>query len=250
MSDDPQSITVGEFFAHPALPTVPVKPATILMKYPTRGRPAIFLTRLKEWLAGAARPEYIIPVITCDLDDATMTDAIIQQAKALHPRIRIFRGTSRTKVEAINANIGDVDEPWDIVIVVSDDMVLREKNWDELVREKMGKYFPSLEGALWFHDGTKQRQICTLPIMGRAYYEQFGYIYLPEYCSFFCDNEWTAVGLRRGKLIFIDEVIASHEHPAWNGGMRPDTIYKRNNKYWSQDSVLYNERLLKGFPNP
>ena len=43
-------------------------------------------------------------------------------------------------------------------------------------------------------------------------------------------------------------MIATHEHPAWGGGMKPDATYQRNNRYWVQDSKTYEQRKAAGFP--
>ncbi len=74
------------------------------------------------------------------------------------------------------------------------------------------------------------------------------YIYHPDYSSFFCDDEQTAVGLSLNKLVFINECICTHEHPSWGGGMKVDALYQRNNKYWNQDKATYERRKAAGFP--
>lgn len=74
------------------------------------------------------------------------------------------------------------------------------------------------------------------------------YLYHPSYASFFCDNEQTSVGMALGKLVFIKDQIASHQHPCWGGGMKPDDLYRRNNKYWASDQANYNRRKAAGFP--
>jgi hypothetical protein len=63
-----------------------------------------------------------------------------------------------------------------------------------------------------------------------------------------CDNEATDVARSRGRIVFIEQPIATHENPCWNGGMKRDTIYVRNNKFWRQDELNYAKRKEKGFP--
>ena len=75
----------------------------------------------------AARPDLIGVVVSCDVDDATMTGHDIQQQ--LFSVIRrfawnaLYYGGSTTKIEACNADVGKVDYPWDIIVLVSDDMI-------------------------------------------------------------------------------------------------------------------------------
>lgn len=221
----------------------------ILIKYPTRGRPQAFLSRLKEWVSLASNPDKLSFLVSYDSDDATMTPDVMADAERMHPSIICVRGNSKSKIEACNADIAEYEADWDIILLASDDMFCRRKGWDEMVRLHMKENFPDLDGCLWFHDGTKQRVICTLSVVGRLYYQRFGCLYEKSYLSFFCDNEFTEVAQSLGRIVFIEHPIATHEHPAWNGGMKRDETYVRNNKHWAQDEKNYFNRKSLGFPS-
>lgn len=221
----------------------------ILIKYPTRGRPKQFLKTLREWIEAAEDQGNLAVLVSYDEDDSTMSQSVIDAASVFHPNITFRRGKSKTKIEACNDGASDFEWPWGVVVLVSDDMFVRRKGWDELVRRKMREHFPETDGCLWFHDGTKQRAICTLTVMGRRYYQMHGrYLYHPSYCSFFCDNEFTEFATASGRMVKLDEIIATHEHPSWNGGMKRDKTYERNNPYWAQDEANYHRRKALGFP--
>ncbi len=219
----------------------------ILAKFPTRSRPHRFLETLKGWIESATNPQDVTFVISYDHDDESMTPPILAGTQGQACEVRLYKGASKTKIEAVNADIDRVIG-WDILLVISDDMFCRRKGWDELVVKKMNEHFPDTDGALWFHDGTKQRAICTLSCMGWKFYKRFNYVYHPSYASFFPDNEYTDVARGLDKLVFIEQPLATHEHPAWNGGMKPDELYQRNNKYWVADSKNYERRKAAGFP--
>src|SRR5574343_720261 len=219
----------------------------ILCKYPTRGRPQHFLSRLREWSEQALHPDRIAFLVSYDADDATMTPDVIEQAERVHPSVVCVRGNSKTKIEACNADLADYKADWDVVLLISDDMVCRRQGWDDMIVKRMELFFPDTDGALWFWDGS-QKAINTLECVGRKRWASFGYLYHPSYASFFCDNEQTEIGVRDKKLIFVDEPICTHEHPAWGGGMRPDETYKRNNRYWKKDQATFNRRKSEGFP--
>jgi hypothetical protein len=218
----------------------------ILAKFPTRGRPQRFLQTLHGWIEAATNPRDITFLVSYDHDDDTMTPPILAATQGQACEVRLFRGASKSKIEAINANVGEI-LGWDILLVISDDFFCRRKGWDDFVRQKMTQHFPDTDGSLWIYDGS-QKKINTLPCLGWKYYQRIGFIYNPEYKSFFCDNEQTEIGMRDGKLAFIDEMIATHEHPAWGGGMKIDELYQRNNKYWPQDHRTYERRKAAGFP--
>ncbi len=219
----------------------------ILLKFPTRSRPQFFLTRLREWIAAAVKPELVSVLVSYDADDVTMAPDIIAQAEAVHPAVVCVKGNSKTKIEACNSDLSEYAGDWDVCLLISDDTFCRVRGWDERIRENMQKYFPDTDGALWFYDGS-QRRINTLECVGRKYYLRRNYLYHPSFASFFCDNESTAVGLALKRLVFIETPISSHEHPSWAGGMKRDALYARNNRYWKQDEANYERRKAAGFP--
>lgn len=220
----------------------------ILLKYPTRGRPHQFLSTLKGWLSMAADPSRLSVLVSYDEDDETMTPEIVAQAMKMHSSLVAYKGQSKTKIQACNADMDKAGE-WDIVLLVSDDMFCRRAGWDAVVVKAMHQHFPDTDGYLWFHDGSRQREISTLVCMGRKYYQRFGFIYNEAYASFFCDNELTEIAQGLKKIQFIEQPLCTHEHPAWGGGMKKDDTYMRNNKFWLADQATYRRRKQQGFPS-
>lgn len=219
----------------------------IIIKFPTRGRPRQFLTTLKGWLDYAADPANLAILVSYDTDDATMTPEVIAEAEKLHPALIAVGGVSESKIAACNRDLPEYQGNWDVILLVSDDFWCVRKGWDDMIRQHMRDKFPDTDGALWIWDGA-QKAINTLECVGRKRYEHFGYLYNPEYRSFFSDNEQTEIGLRDGKLSFIPNSIAHHQHPSWLGGMKRDATYNRNNGSWKQDEATYHRRKAAGFP--
>lgn len=217
----------------------------ILVKYPTRSRPELFLKTLKEYIdneSGQHRIEYLISV---DSDDISMTNEVLMKAQSLCDRIRIVVDKSKNKIEACNADIHYCNV-WDIVILISDDMHVQIHGWDARIIRDMQKHYPDTNGCLWYYDGS-QKSICTLSILGRKYYDRFGYIYHPSYKSFFCDNEFTEVATNNHAIKFINGTIIKHQHPAWGQGVPMDDLYKKNDRYWALDQENYKVRKENGF---
>lgn len=218
----------------------------ILIKYPTRSRPQLFLKTLSEYVAKASDNRNNQYLISCDEDDRTMTDAIIKQAEQIHSKVIVFRGPGSNKIEACNRDIERVAE-WDICLLISDDMKVIEDGWDRIIRDKFEESFPDTDGCLWFFDGF-QAELCTLSCVGRKYYDQFKYLYHPSYKSFFCDNEFTDIAMREGKMKFIHRPLVLHQHPSWGKGVAYDDLYYRNDRYWTDDQLNYSRRKAQGFP--
>ena len=101
------------------------------------------------------------------------------------------------------------------------------KGYDTIIKNNMSKLYPDTDGVLWFNDGYQGNKLNTLCILGKKYYDRFGYIYNPEYISVWSDNEFMDVGNILGKQTYFDEVIIQHQHPDWGFGER-DMVHTNN----------------------
>jgi len=157
-------------------------------------------------------------------------------------------GRHVSKVDAINSGMDRwlAEWDWDVLILVSDDMLPQVKGYDDIIAKDMQKHFPDMDGALHYDDGLYGKDKCiTLSIMGRRMFEHFGYIYHPAYKSFFCDNEFTESVYALEKCVFVPKVIIRHD---WRGHHRPDSLYRRNSMMGRDDEETYNTRRAAGFP--
>ena len=207
----------------------------LLVRMPTRSRPKRALEALAAYRSMAGAPIAIEVVL--DEDDESMLAAdVLQRLNALGCTITIGRHGS--KVAACNG--GRVRE-WDVLMLASDDMVPIADGYAARVLRAVEEHFPYLDGAVYFDDGFQGSHICTLPIMGRRLYEQFGYVYAPAYKSLFCDTEQTAVLTAMGRLAYVDEKIIEHRHHVW-GKSDKDALYERNDALWGADQAVFEER--------
>lgn len=225
----------------------------ILVKMPSRSRPEKLISNIQEYYEKATNKTSIGFLVSIDEDDETQQVVLDWYGKnKIGVLLKI--GKSESKIHACNRDIEQVTEfglDWDIVVLASDDMRVQVHGWDEIIRQNMAKHFQDTDGCLWFNDGAKhsagaKQVICTLSIIGRKYYDQYGYIYYPGYKSFFCDNEFTEVAAAQKKITYIDQVIIRHEHPHWGYG-KQDDLYKENQKYWKHDQELYHSRKQSAF---
>lgn len=217
----------------------------ILVKYPTKSRPDLFLKTLSEYIQRAVNNHAIQYLVSIDEDDVSMTEEVIEKAKALHQNVVVYKGQSKNKIQACNADI-EKAKHWDICLLISDDMQVGAYAWDDRIRKDMNQFFPDTDGCLWYHDGA-QKHICTLSCVGRNYFGRFGYLYHPSYKSFFCDNEFTDIALKLGKMRFFQTCLIRHQHPAWVGHVQEDALYKNNNQYWAADEANYKKRMAVSF---
>jgi hypothetical protein len=217
----------------------------ILLKCPTRSRPARVLKTLGTYVRLAARPDLLGVAVSCDVDDPTMADtAELQKVLAPCAWSRVFYGHNTSKIQACNANMSEVDWDWDIVVLVSDDMVPQARGYDDVIRTQMTNRFPDRNGILWFNDGYQGQNLNTLCIYGRVFYDQRGHIYDPAYKSLFCDTELTdhCRGHLADRCLYIPSCIIRHEHPGTGFSQYMDALYDRNQTYWNEDMYTYIRR--------
>lgn len=216
------------------------------MKFTSRERYDILKKCVQAYFDKANNTKDMLWVFSVDTDDNTFkNEDFIVFLHDLKLNYRVYTGNSLGKIDAINRDINDLNETWDILLNISDDQFPIKQGYDDVIRDNTPD---DLDCSLWFMDG-HQNRINTQEILGRKYYERFGYIYFPEYKSFFCDDEATAVAIQLHKIVKIDECLITHLHPDCADTLHPeyDDLYKKNEKYWKQDSDLFNKRKTENY---
>ena len=209
----------------------------LIIKFPTRGRADKFLNVLNRYIEFMDDKTTKI-IVSCDNDDETMKQGYTME------NVTVVFGDSKTKIEACNADMVGLD--FDIVLLASDDMVPQVRGYDTIIKEAMEDYFPDTDGVLWFNDGYQSRAMNTLCILGKKYYDRFGYIYHPDYISLWCDNEFTVVANTLGRQKYFEQVIIQHQHPAAGFGEN-DKLYNENDKYNDSDMSTFMRRQKNRF---
>lgn len=230
----------------------------ILIKFPTRERPEIFLKVLDQYLDKLDDKENYHVVITADLDDPTMHNERMLDEVLKRKNCTIVYGYSRTKIEAINANM-DIVTDWDICLLASDDMVPRVHGYDNIIRKAFIDDFPDTDGSVWPNDGKVgkgvqdgYKALNTILCIGRKRYDRIKHLYHPSYVSLWCDNEYSDIAKSENKVAYIDDVIIENVSPDWEKGPQGhpyDNLYKKNNRHFYTDKANYEKRKRAGFPN-
>ncbi len=223
----------------------------LLVKFPTRSRPEKFLDVFeKKYCRQLSRRNEVHFLVVYDDDDETMTEEILQRVAACEAygcEITIVGGSSRNKIDAFNRGINDVTEPWDVMMLAQDDVIPQFAGWDDAILMAMEKYFPDTDGSLWFHDGGVGKRLNTQVIVGKKYYDRFGYAYNPAYQGMWCDNEFTDVGGLLARQAYIDWSVVHHVHPSTHGAEITDELYSRDSKFYHIDQPVYLRRKSEDF---
>ena len=219
----------------------------ILVKFPIRQRREKFFKTLQKYIDLSHDRSRLHFLISMDSDDPEMNRTDVRK-RLDKLGCEYYYGQNQTKIQACNADIEKTAFAWDILVLASDDMIPIVPKWDKIIRDKMAEHWPDLSGVLHFYDGHQNDNINTLSIIGRGWYNRFGYVYNPVYKTMWCDTEFTEVSRMLNKEAKFDQVIIEHKHP-YSGSCQMDELYKRNNDD-SADRQMFNKRKSNGFYIP
>ena len=225
----------------------------ILFKYASRSRNQRFFEGLDNILTNIGDLNNFCILVSLDSDDTEMNNPetikrLAEYVKKYPNKIVIKFGASKNKIDAINRDVNNFKQrfDFDILINFSDDMRFLVHSFDNNIRQKFLYHFPDLDGNLYFNDGFTSDALSTMSIIGRKYYERYNYIYHPSYYSLWCDNEYTMVAKRQNRILYFDEKIYVHNHPANIGGMI-DAQLMKTESYSEQDRQNFEKRLANNF---
>ena len=195
----------------------------ILVKFPVRGRVEKFFKTFELYHSMAEDIGNMRFSVTCDNDDEKMNNMAVIDRIRSYRNSDVFIWNNHSKVEAINNGIPP--DGYDIILLASDDMIPVVRGYDKIIRDLFIKYFPDTDGVVWFNDGLQEDRLNTLCILGRKYYQRFGYIYQTSYKSLFADNEFTIISKKNGKYVYIKDVIIKHCHPSLTNSKDEQNFY-------------------------
>jgi hypothetical protein len=211
---------------------------SILIKIPTLGRPESLFKSIDSFnskKSGKFKLSFIIS--GNESDQTTNNEYVIKKIKS-YENTEIFFGNHKNKVQAYNANLENKN--FDILIAASDDMLAIEQNYDEIIIENMQRYFSDLDGVLWFDTGDNEITD-TLSILGEAYYRRFDCIYNEIYSGYYCDDEFTRVAFKLGRIRKINKKIITHNIPD-TAAMLCENTYLKSLSHATKDKAIYKIR--------
>lgn len=220
----------------------------VVFKYTSRSRPEKFRRGAESIVQNFSSDNDAAFLVTIDSDDATMSEAFVRSCFPAAANVIVDVGLSKSKIHAINRGLGRLAElePWDIIVNMSDDMVFLRKDFDRIICANC-----TPDTFLHLPDGHQNEKIATMSIMGRRYFERFGYIYHPDYASVYCDNEAQDVAKKLGCYRYVNERgVFEHLHPVWKRAEMDDQYRRTETKeMYAKDGAVYQRRKAAGFPN-
>lgn len=216
----------------------------ILIKFPTRNRLDKFFYALDRYYEYANDNDNLSVLVSCDTDDNVMNSPKTLERLSLYKNLSVDFSDNKSKIEAVNKNVPR--DGYDIILLASDDMIPIVKGYDQIIRDRMRLHYLDTDGVLWFNDGLQGSRLNTLCILGKKYYDRFGYIYHPEYKSLYADNEFTEVSVNLGKVTYFNDIIIKHEHYSIDES-KNDELYKVNDSFIEYDRNVWLNRKNSGY---
>lgn len=216
----------------------------ILYKFPVRSRKEKMFQVMDIYLNHIVDLSNSQFVITCDNDDLILNTQDVKDQVAKLPNTTIEYYDNKNKIAAVNA--GMEGKNFDILFLMSDDMIPLVKGFDNIIRDLMQRKFPDTDGVIFLNDGRQGNELNTLSIIGRKYYDRFGYIYHPAYISLYADTEFTAVQKFLNRYVYCDSVLVEHQHHSF-GKSKCDDLHVKNDSYCSVDRDTFFRRKQNNF---
>lgn len=212
----------------------------ILVKFPSRERPHKFFLCIKKYIDLQSTKD-VRYLITLDANDPLILayKNHCEVLKSQGVKIDYMVGNSKGKIDAVNRDM-DKSGKWDILVLASDDMECKTAGWDAILQNEMFDYYNDTDGVIWHNDGFTGQKLNTMCILGRKYFDRFGYIYHPKFVSLWCDNLFMEIANFLGKQTYFDQVLFKHEHPA-NMKINEDALGKHNESFYHKDKATYDE---------
>ncbi|MBT4856173.1 hypothetical protein HOM50_04825 [bacterium] len=226
--------------------TEPLNAAELLIKFPTRERTKKFFKCLDQYYKLLSKKHSYHFLISCDANDVKMNNAKVKERFKKYDNLTVIYGERVGKIGACNRDM-DLAPDFDIVLLASDDMWPYTQDYDDIIIQHMEKEFPDFDGVLNFADGHPKGShvLNTYPILGKKYFNRFGFIYHPAYLSYFCDLELALVSRLYGKEAIVDIELLTHNNPAFTN--EKDALYNFNQKLYHKDEQIFMEHLTNKF---
>jgi len=211
----------------------------ISLLHPSRSRIDRSFQTTEKWLAKSRAHLGVEVIISVDVDDPQL-----ETYKEVYTGYeQVIVNPNRSAVDAINAAAKIATG--DIMIVLSDDTDCPD-NWAELIENEVrGKK----DFVLRVEDGI-QPWLITAPILDRAYYNRFGYVYNPMYRHMFVDCEFTHVAFGLDRVIKSNLLFPHLHYSVKKLKIQPDEINHRADRTTTEGRNTYIERFKRGFDLP
>lgn len=117
----------------------------------------------------------------------------------------------------------------DLVMMAGDDLRFETPGWDAAVAEAVDERDDGIMLA-WCNDGSEFGPVATHPVVSRAWVWAVGTFTPPYYHAWNADSWLLDLGIKTGRLAYLEEVMVRHMHVDY-GLAADDATYRRARSY-------------------
>ena len=207
------------------------------------------------WLAAADHPEDVEYILMVDERWGFDTRIVNLPLDRGELNRQVMNRKRRCYVDAVN--LAAEHATGEILIVVADDQFPCD-HWDTAILRQMAlqgdeRSAENVPFVLHANTGTPaefDRRIVPMPIMSRALYERWGYVFYSGYESMYADNDLCEHAQAEGVLIdWPDSPVFPHRHAFFDTSVPMDAVYAAQNRpeAYAAGERLLRERRLNGY---
>lgn len=206
----------------------------ISLLLPTRGRPAL-VARLFESIRARSRHldrvQVVLRIDDDDVDSHALDDKALWVTRIIAPRASMGAYNSDCLAKAEG----------DIVILINDDMVIRTRGWDDMVRE-LDSRFPDKIYLGYGNDLFKGSNLCAFPILSRRCCDTLADPFPSAYQGAFIDYHLLDIFKRLQKaghdrICYLEDLVFEHMHFRSGKGAL-DATYTARRRFGDDDAFL------------
>lgn len=211
---------------------------------------------VKLWKVRATSGVPIEVILTADGDDAESIKVGKELEAAGH--VRFFTQENQPYNCVKGWNLAASKAAGKLIICIADDFV-PPKGWDkglleiqvpgETVQDGIPTWM-NKSRMVHVNDGYIDH-IATLAIVTKVRFDEFGYIFYPEYESMFCDTDMTERAKLDGARILAKNLFFEHLHPTNNKRARDEVDNRHDSRErWARGETIFELRKQAGYPKP
>jgi len=196
----------------------------LLIVMPTDGNPEHLFETLDCYMHNLSDEVACSFLVSCYTDDYSMNNnETIARLKNYRNLTYVF-GKRMPIAQTYNRDL--LNQEFDILFLAGDDVRPLLPGFDKMIVDTMMEQFPDLDGALkvvGFH-----AEYNTAPVIGKNWYQRFGYAFCPAYQSNYHTHELSIVSRMLRKEFVFDEPLVKNV-PLQNGPEKKKKMGRRNN---------------------
>jgi hypothetical protein len=204
------------------------QPPKLLIQISSRSNPGGLFHALNQYYRNFSGTVAYHFLVTLDENDLVMNTPSMREKLEAYPNLSYYFGPWNSPIHAKNRDI-EKHPNFDILLLGRDDTIEITAFFDRLIADIMQKSFSAYDGVLTVKNDTETKH-SIIPIIGKKYYERFGFVYYPGYQSEYHDEDLKSVA----KLL--------HKFRETTAVSVTTSPSKEHNIFQDEDRELFNQR--------